>query len=329
MSLFITKLNVMNIYLKLKPIKLYYIWYSILLVFVCFVNLSCSKNTDNIENKNSDLKAEEYVSTFSEVDSVPLSPSEAQAYIKKGQYLAEIAACGVCHSKTGKHNTPLSGGRILFDNYGKLVSPNITPDKNTGIGLWTIGDIKSAIRESVGKDGHKFSISAHQNYRWISDEDTLAIAIYLQSLEAVKNDVSLNSDTDKNVKRWSFLNSHTKFQGYVPNLPEKSAGYRGLYLVTFLQGCSRCHSPKDRMGDKSDYLNGFKGQIEFLDTSEKVEIPSIRDNESGIKSKTEGQIISHLSKINTSKSESCPTTYYSNLSEIDKKAVAVYLKSLK
>jgi hypothetical protein len=69
-----------------------------------------------------------------------------------------VAACGDCHSQ--RHYTRF-GGPVIEGGDGlgfafpkeMVVAPNITPDKETGIGNWTDGEVIRAIREGVSRDG--------------------------------------------------------------------------------------------------------------------------------------------------------------------------------
>src|SRR5439155_4586884 len=51
-----------------------------------------------------------------------------------GLYMERLADCMACHTQPG--GTPFAGGREIGTPYGSLSSPNITPDKDTGIGGW-------------------------------------------------------------------------------------------------------------------------------------------------------------------------------------------------
>src|SRR5689334_21730171 len=56
--------------------------------------------------------------------------------IEHGQYLATLADCVACHTKK-EGGKPFAGGRPLETPFGIIVTPNITPDRETGIGNWT------------------------------------------------------------------------------------------------------------------------------------------------------------------------------------------------
>lgn len=121
--------------------------------------------------------------------------------IAKGKYLVDhVAGCLGCHSpvqddKPG--DAPVVGrlgaGRDFGDLPGfpgHLRAPNLTPDKETGIGNHTDGEVLRAMREGVGKDGHAlFPQMPFQTYgAMLADDDALAIIAYLRSLPPVKND---------------------------------------------------------------------------------------------------------------------------------------------
>jgi hypothetical protein len=125
------------------------------------------------------------------------APTSPEA-IEKGRYLA--FACIGCHSKvdvTVSGEPPIEGfigaGRDFGDLPGfpgRLRSRNITPDKETGIGNWTDGEVLRALREGVDKNGRVlFPQMPYQTYaKTLSDEDALAIIAYLRTLKPVKND---------------------------------------------------------------------------------------------------------------------------------------------
>ena len=58
--------------------------------------------------------------------------------VATGKYLVSIAACAECHTQAEKGQIiaekMFSGGREFALPGGLLISPNITPDKETGMG---------------------------------------------------------------------------------------------------------------------------------------------------------------------------------------------------
>jgi mono/diheme cytochrome c family protein len=115
----------------------------------------------------------------------------------RGEHLAWGALqCVSCHSPldtTAPGEPPVEGrafsGRI-FEEYesGRLIAPNLTPDPETGAGLWSDDALARAIREGVGHDGRGLGLPMYwQSFRALSDEDLASVIVYLRSLEPVRN----------------------------------------------------------------------------------------------------------------------------------------------
>jgi hypothetical protein len=111
--------------------------------------------------------------------------------VERGAYLVEgIANCGNCHAPQDPSGavplTPLSGGPAIISPGFTAYPPNITPDRETGIGTWTKADIVTALREGRTPDGRVLRPPMPiQFYRSMSDRDAYAIADYLLSRPAV------------------------------------------------------------------------------------------------------------------------------------------------
>jgi mono/diheme cytochrome c family protein len=121
----------------------------------------------------------------------------AETPVERGAYLVTtIGSCGNCHSPRDApgHVAPgkeLSGGVEFDEDLGHVVGPNITPDRETGIGAWTEADIITALRDGKRPDGTIIGppmpiIAYHQ----LSDKDAAAIAAYLLSIPPIHNPVA-------------------------------------------------------------------------------------------------------------------------------------------
>ena len=125
-----------------------------------------------------------------------ITASRDSAVIEYGKHLVYgIAACTDCHvslsdlkSFEDGANPPLQGNGLNLDiPPAVVVAPNITSDKETGIGNYTDQEIARALRYSVGRDGRfLFPMMEYQN---LSDEDLTAIISFLRTLPPVKNEV--------------------------------------------------------------------------------------------------------------------------------------------
>ena len=109
--------------------------------------------------------------------------------IERGRYLAVVGDCAACHTKPG--GKPFAGGLPIETPFGKVVAPNITPDNETGIGLWSDEDFVRAVTQSIRRDGaHLFPAMPYTYYTRVSRDDVLAIRAYLETVPAVSNSVS-------------------------------------------------------------------------------------------------------------------------------------------
>lgn len=123
--------------------------------------------------------------------------------VKRGEYLVELLGCGSCHTDGALEGAPnmkrsLAGSRIgiayanpMGDEYpGIVYPPNLTPDEDTGLGLWNDLQIEHAIRTGIGQHaGRRLVAMPWQGYTKMTREDVSAVVAYLRSVPAVKHKV--------------------------------------------------------------------------------------------------------------------------------------------
>jgi mono/diheme cytochrome c family protein len=117
--------------------------------------------------------------------------------IARGKYLVTIAGCGDCHTPgyfLGKPDMTrqLGGSEVGFEvpQLGVFHGPNLTRDKETGLGGWTRDQIVAAIRTGKRPDGRELApIMPWRSFASLTLSDARAIVAYLQSLPPVKNKV--------------------------------------------------------------------------------------------------------------------------------------------
>jgi mono/diheme cytochrome c family protein len=123
--------------------------------------------------------------------------SAQNAQIERGKYLTTIGGCTDCHTPghfLGKPDMAkyLGGSDVGFEipGLGTFVGPNLTPDKETGLGNWTDDQIVAAITTGKRPDGRMLAPAMpYMGLQALTRDDALAIAAYLKSLPAVKNKV--------------------------------------------------------------------------------------------------------------------------------------------
>src|SRR6204780_4541579 len=82
----------------------------------------------------------------------------ADTPVERGSYLVNtIMTCGNCHSPKGPPDVvagkDFSGGLRFNEPPFDVTAPNITPDKETGIGKWSDDDLKKALLDGVTPHG--------------------------------------------------------------------------------------------------------------------------------------------------------------------------------
>ncbi|HYF09089.1 MAG TPA: cytochrome c [Acetobacteraceae bacterium] len=127
--------------------------------------------------------------------STALLAQSPTAVRSRGEYLATIMDCGGCHTGGALAGQPdprlhLAGSGIGFGipGVGIVYPPNLTPDRETGLGAWSEAEIIRAVRTGVRPDGRVLApVMPWHNYAALTNEDARALAGYLRSLPPVRN----------------------------------------------------------------------------------------------------------------------------------------------
>lgn len=170
--------------------------------------------------------------------------------IARGAYLARAGNCMVCHTDRG--GAPYAGGRAIDTPFGLVYASNLTPDRQTGLGLWSADDFWRALRNGRSRDGRLlYPAFPYPNYTHIQREDADALFAFLQSQAAV------NQPNRSHQLRWPF-STQTALAlwralyftpgGYTVEAEQSPAWRRGAYLVQGLGHCSACHAERNALG---------------------------------------------------------------------------------
>ena len=189
----------------------------------------------------------------------PVAHSETA--LERGAYLMRsIVACGNCHTPKdhdGKAiaNQELAGGFEIAAPVFHAVSPNITPDKETGIGDRTDDQIANAIRNGKRPNGTTIGPPMPISYyRNMSDSDVRAIVAYLRTVKPIKS--RTEKSTYKNPTRSVRTRGHHR-----PDVSRTNRVAYGQYLATALGHCMDCHTPQ--VNGRSDMSRLGAGGREF------------------------------------------------------------------
>lgn len=226
-----------------------------IVVFILFYLLPCLTFAYQTNVKNSNLFIKYPNPQY------PPNPTIRQL-IKRGEYLSKVGDCIACHTDTKHHGPAFAGGLGIYTPFGTIYSPNITPDKKTGIGQWRDEDFIRAMHEGIAPDGsYYFPVFPFASFTKINKTDLLAIKTYLFSLPPVYkknqvNDMMWPFNWRFLQLGWRLLFFHSG--EFKKESQQSSAWNRGAYLVQGLGHCGMCHSPLNLLGaeKKKYYLTG-------------------------------------------------------------------------
>ena len=260
------------------------------------------------------------------------APAAAQPdLVARGEYLVHAAGCTSCHTVPG--GKPFAGGRALKTPFGTFYTPNITPDRDSGIGAWSDADFLRALRQGVGPDGENyFPVFPYPSFTRITDDDARAIKAYLFSLPPVHQPNRPHEVPFPFSLRW--LQSGWKLLYFTPGpyQPQQTTGdeyNRGAYLVTALSHCGECHTPRNAFGAVRTDLalagtrDGPDGEV----------VPNItKDPQTGIGGWDKGDLADLLQSGQTPEQSSVKGAMkeavqdgLKYLTEADRKAIAEYI----
>ncbi|MDH4274304.1 MAG: cytochrome c [Gammaproteobacteria bacterium] len=225
--------------------------------------------------------------------------------VERGNYLTSLMLCKGCHTPASSayqwqysdSAKLLSGGmKIDFPPFGIFYTKNLTPNSETGIGLWSDADIENAVRHGIGRDGRGLFVMPSNSFAHLKDEDMAAITQYLRSVKPIYHVVPQNQsvsvwrkiaaglrivtpfvenpsqdwyygdsgtfDTSTSKKPESFLPKPSKSVLEVPPAANGNpAAARGRYIA-ILGLCVGCHTPVGASGPNNELFlaGGFTVQ---------------------------------------------------------------------
>jgi mono/diheme cytochrome c family protein len=212
---------------------------------------------------------------------------------------------------------------------GKVYAPNITPDKETGIGNWSDDQIARAIREGIGNDDRAlFPTMPYLNFRHMSDEDLASVIVFIRTIPPVRHPVP-RSQVNFPVNRL-IMGVPEPITEPVKDPDLSTPLVRGKHLVT-LASCSDCHTPQDANGQYMVNLR-FAGGFPFDGVrGKKVSASNITSDPSGIPYYDEANFIKLIrtGQIGArSVDPVMPWGIYRHMTDEDLKAVFAYVHTL-
>ncbi len=256
-----------------------------------------------------------------------------------GEMVFWAGGCGSCHADKGAKGDDkkrLGGGQQLDTPAGLFVTPNISPDRETGIGSWTEEQFANAMLNGVSPNGsHYYPSFPYTSYAKMKSEDVSHLWAYMKTLPEISranepHELSIFFQLRRGVGLWKtlFLNN----EKVVNNLPDDPQIEFGQYLVEGVGHCGECHTPRTALGfggyNKSKWLGGG------LTPEGDGKIPNITPGAKEIGSWSVGDIAGYLKSGFTPEFDSVGGSMVSvqenmaKLPDEDLEAIAAYLKAI-
>jgi mono/diheme cytochrome c family protein len=273
-----------------------------------------------------------WVVTTPEVIPAGALPAYA-ANVDNGRTVFNAGGCASCHAVPGQPDRlKLGGGLAIASPFGTFYTPNISPDRAEGIGAWSEADFVTAVLKGTSPRGeHYFPAFPYPSYQHARLTDIRDLFAFLKTLPPVAgkargHDVPFPFNIRRDLGGWKFLFLDGK--PFTPDPARTAEWNRGAYLVNALGHCAECHSPRNALG-------GIVAAQRFAggpDPEGKGWVPNI--TQKGIGDWSEKDIAYFLESGQTPDGDSAGgamTRVIRNMAELsdaDRMAMAVYLKSL-
>ena len=270
------------------------------------------------------------------VAAAPAAAAETGSAVTRGEYLFRAASGCTCHTDVKNGGPFLAGGRPIKTPFGTFFGPNITPDRDTGIGGWSDDDFARAMRDGVAPDGsHYFPAFPYVAFTNISDADLKDLKAYLDAVSPVtrpnrRHDLSPPFGWRFTVGPWKRM-FFTRGP-YKPDPNRSPSWNRGAYLATALAHCGECHTPRTALG-------GLETDLWFAGVKRGPEgelAPNITPHQQTGIGRWSARDLTHLLKTGVKPDfddvqglmEEAVERGYKHLSDADLDAIAEYVGSL-
>jgi len=280
------------------------------------------------------------------------------ATVARGDYLVNhVAACGDCHTPrkpTGEPDTSkFLAGNAMFadldpahDDAGLLPTPNLTPDKKTGLGDWTDEQIKNAFLNGMDdEDKPLLSVMPYYVLHNMSESDADSIVMYLRSIPAVQNEIPERQDLGFPVLQAKPVPAEDLPETTLaPSDPDYAKAQNGKYLAANIGVCMECHTEHDPMGQVPLMLDKlFQGNEVFTREQlglppafpEKIYSANITPGKNGIEGWTVDDVVKVLKQgIDDEGHPLCPPMpvgpmgAFGGLTDADARDIGIYLTTL-
>jgi len=259
--------------------------------------------------------------------------------IERGRYIAYGAGhCVNCHT-SGKESKdvaegkqpPMAGGRVFDLPVGTIYTPNLTPDRVTGIGRYSDQELARVIRYGVMQDNR--AAIPFMEFHDLSDEDLIALISYLRSQPAVRRAVPPHrfNFLGKAVLAFLIKPSGPSHPVIRRSPPMEATVERGQYLATSVATCAECHTKRNGI-DGSYVAPRFSGggTMDIAGDQEHLLVtPNLTPSRTGrITEWDEERFVGRFNAGVGIQGTHMPWRQFASMSDTDKRAIYRYLRTL-
>lgn len=254
--------------------------------------------------------------------------------LANGRTMFVAGGCASCHAVPNQPDrTRLGGGLALTSPFGTFYVPNISPDPQDGIGAWSEAQFVTAMTKGTSPSGENlYPAFPYPSYQNMKIDDVRDLFAYLRTLPPVSgkarpHDLPFPFDIRRGVGLWKllFLNG----EKFTPQPGQSAEWNRGAYLVNGPGHCAECHSPRNVFGAviPSRKFTGGPSPVQ------QGGIPAITQAKLGSWSVDDiAEVLASgftpdADRVGGAMVEVVRNT--SQLSDVDRHAIAVYIKSLR
>lgn len=193
----------------------------------------------------------------------PSAASFSADLLARGAQVFATGNCAICH--TAEDGIENAGGRPVETPFGTIYTTNLTPDPETGLGLWSFTAFDRAMRQGVSREGHNlYPAFPYTSFAKLSHDDMYALYGYLQTLPPVRAEVpQAQMIFPTNIRAtnagWNLL--YHRPEALEPNPTESEEWNRGRYLVEGAGHCGACHSPRNAIGAEATGASALTGAV--------------------------------------------------------------------
>ena len=262
------------------------------------------------------------------------------AVVARGEYLVfGPAACAYCHVPKERwvdldagERLPLTGSHVFRLPFGEIFSSNLTPDRATGIGRWSDGELARVLRHGVRADNR--AAFPLMEFQGLADDDLTAILSFLRSRPAVVNAVPEHRLSFLGKALMAFAIEPTSAPAPPPSHSPAAVRSveRGDYLANRVASCASCHTDRDpRSGQLVGPAFGGGQRMDIAADPTKMFVPpnlTPDADTSPVGKWSEDQFLARFRQGELVAGTPMPWGAYRRMTDDDVRSVYVYLRSL-